>query len=82
MWSECVTRHTHAFLLTDRLAKAGHKVVGVDISATAVQDFFINNHLPYEEKQIGSLVQYKVHLWNPLASMHTALSAHTVHLCN
>lgn len=54
--------HTHAFLLTDRLAKAGHKVVGVDISATAVKDFFIDNHLPYEEKQIGNLVQYKVRL--------------------
>ena len=51
-----------ASLLTNRLAEAGHKVVGVDISERAVKDFFTDNHLPYKEKQIGRLVRYRVSL--------------------
>lgn len=50
--------------LIDRLAEAGHKVVGVEIVEKAVKGFFSDNHLPYEEKQIGSLVRYRVRLWN------------------
>ena len=48
--------------LIDRLAEAGHKVVGVEIVEKAVKGFFSDNHLPYEEKQIGSLVRYRVRL--------------------
>ena len=47
---------------TSRLAEAGHKVVGVEISEKAVKDFFTENHLPFEQEQIGKLVRYKVSL--------------------
>ena len=41
-------------------AEAGHKVVGVEISAKAVKDFFTENHLPHEQVQFGKLLQCKV----------------------
>ena len=52
--------HVHLSLLIYRLAEACHKVVGVDISETAVKDFFIDNHLSYEKKRIGKLMRYRV----------------------
>ena len=53
----CVYSTSHP---TIRLAEAGHKVVGVDISERAVKDFFTESHLSYEQVQVGKLVQYKV----------------------
>ena len=65
--------HIQFSLLIYRLAEAGHRVVGVDISEIAVKGFFIDNHLPYEKKRIGKLMRYRVSLCNtPSLSLSSA----------
>ena len=68
----CMMSHTHIHLslLIHRLAEAGHRVVGVDISEIAVKGFFIDNHLPYEKKRIGKLMRYRVSLCNTNSPQH------------
>lgn len=60
------------YTLTNRLAEAGHKVVGVEISERAVKDFFTESHLPFEKVQVGKLVQYKVILMQHLLTLDCA----------
>ena len=67
---EVTYSHIHFSLLIYRLAEAGHRVVGVDISKTAVKGFFIDNHLSYEKKQIGKLMRYRVSLCNTSSPQH------------
>ena len=41
------------------LANAGHRVIGVELAATAVQTFFEMTGTPYTHRQDGPLVRYE-----------------------
>lgn len=48
------------------LASKGHKVIGVELSPIACKDFFIENHLKYEVKEIENFILYynkNIQIW-------------------